>query len=129
MSRRNKIRKYEKLRKKKFRKAQLMPEIDVYDKNTTPPIGSVPANHVELSHNNTYGPLPLFYVDKIIVCRDCGKEELWEARQQKWRYEVAKGNIYSQAIRCRSCRKIENNRKAEARRVHLKGLEKKKRNI
>ena len=50
--------------------------VDVYDENTTPPIGSIPADHVELSHNNTYGPLPLFYVDKIIVCRDCGKEEL-----------------------------------------------------
>ena len=106
-----------------------MPEVDVYDASTPPPNGSVLANHSKLSHNNTYGPLPLFYVDKIVVCRDCGKEELWEAHRQKWWYEVAKGNIYSQAIRCRSCRKIENERRAQARRVHLEGLEKKKSNI
>ena len=105
-----------------------MLEVDVYDPNTTPPKGSIKANHSELSHNNTYGALPMFYVDKIVTCCDCGKEELWEAERQKWWCEVAKGNIHSRAIRCRACRKIEKERKAEARRIHLEGLEKKKRN-
>lgn len=57
-----------------------------------------------MSHNNTYGLLPLFYVDKAYTCRDCGAEEIWIAKQQKWWYETAKGHIDSTAVRCRRCR-------------------------
>ena len=97
-------------------------EIDVYDKSLKPPVGSVVADHSELSHNDTYGPLPLFYVDKLFVCRDCNKEEVWAAEQQKWWYEVAKGNINSIAVKCNSCRKLDKKRKASARKIHLDGI-------
>ena len=93
---------------------------------TRRPINSVLANVEALAHNNTYGPLPLLYVDKAFACRECGKEEVWTATQQKWWYEVAKGHIDSIAVRCRTCRRKEQQRKAEARRVHLQGIAKKK---
>src|SRR4051812_35983077 len=53
--------------------------------------------------NNSYSP-PEFYEDRPFICVDCGKEEVWTAAQQKWWYEVAKGPIYSRAVRCRACR-------------------------
>lgn len=68
------------------------------------PTGAVLADHNELKHINTYGQLPLCYVDKPFVCRDCQKKEVWSAEQQKWWYEVAKGHIDSTAVRCRECR-------------------------
>jgi hypothetical protein len=68
-----------------------------------------------------------FYVDTPFTCVGCRKDEIWTAHQQKWWYEVAKGNVESGAIRCRACRRIERERKAEARRVHLEGLERKQR--
>ena len=68
------------------------------------PLGAVPADHGELSHNNTYGLLPDYYVDRRFICRDCGATETWAAQQQKWWYEVAKGHIDSFAVRCRTCR-------------------------
>jgi hypothetical protein len=86
-----------------------------------------PVNPNALAPSNSYSPLPLFYVDKPFTCKDCGKAEVWTATQQKWWYEVAKGNIDSTAIRCRPCRRKEQQRKAEARRVHLQGKEKKQR--
>ena len=71
------------------------------------PLESVQADRAQLGHNNTYGPLPLFYVDRPFVCRDCGESQVWTAKQQKWWYEIAKGHINSVAIRCRPCRKKE----------------------
>jgi Probable zinc-ribbon domain len=64
-----------------------------------------------------------FYTDMAFVCKDCGKKEVWTSRQQKWWYEVAKGDMFAVAARCRPCRRKENNRKAEARKVHLEGLD------
>jgi hypothetical protein len=57
---------------------------------------------------NSYG-VPVFvslgyYVDYAFVCRDCGRDQVWRAAQQKWWYEIAKGQVYSMAVRCRSCR-------------------------
>ena len=89
------------------------------------PQGVIEANHAALAHNNTYGELPLFYIDKPFDCRDCGSHELWTAKQQKWWYEIAKGNINAIAVRCRSCRKKEQTRKADARTIHLEGILKK----
>src|SRR3569623_1582203 len=54
--------------------------------------------------NNSYSGRS-FYQDEPFVCADCGKSEVWTAKQQKWWYEVAKGSIYSTAKRCRECRK------------------------
>ena len=48
------------------------------------------ADHSKLSHINTYGSLPEFYLDQPFTCRKCGKREIWKARDQKWYYEEAK---------------------------------------
>jgi len=86
------------------------------------PVGAVLAEHTALRESNSYDPRPLFYVDKPFVCKDCGIEQIWTAVQQKWWYEVAKGDINSTAVRCRDCRHKERQRKTEARRVHFQGL-------
>ncbi|MDY6974547.1 MAG: zinc-ribbon domain containing protein [Thermodesulfobacteriota bacterium] len=106
----------------KLRRAKALASIDTRDPNLRPPPDSVMADHSQLAHNNTYAPLPLFYVDKLVVCRNCGTEEVWPAERQKWWYEVAKGNIFTEAVLCRACRKKEKERKNEARRIHMEGL-------
>jgi hypothetical protein len=63
----------------------------------------IPADLSQQAPNNSYGP-PLFYEDYEFTCVDCGRHEVWTAEQQKWWYEVAKGSIYSRAMRCRACR-------------------------
>ena len=55
-----------------------------------------------------------YYLDKPVVCQGCGKEEVWTARQQKWWYEVAKGDMWTTARLCRPCR-----RKEQARSLQL----------
>lgn len=86
------------------------------------PVGAVLADQTMLPYTGSYSPMPLYYVDKPFVCKDCGVEQVWTAAQQKWWYEVARGNINSTAVRCRDCRRQERQRKAEAHRVHLQGL-------
>ena len=66
---------------------------------------AVPSDPSRLGHINTYGTLPSYYVDKPFRCRDCGKEEIWRAEDQKWFYEEAKGHIDATAVRCHVCRK------------------------
>ncbi|MFT3786282.1 MAG: zinc-ribbon domain containing protein [Tepidisphaeraceae bacterium] len=66
-----------------------------------------------------------FYEDQPFTCVDCGKHEVWSAAQQKWWYEVAKGDVWTVAQRCRLCRRRERERKNEARSVHLEGLARK----
>ena len=63
-----------------------------------------------------------YYQDKDFICRDCGKQQTWTATQQKWWYEIAKGGVFTQASRCRNCRRRERERRDEARKVHLEGL-------
>lgn len=108
-----------------LKRAKALAGIDTTDESIEPPPGAVMADQNELAHNNTYGFLPLFYVDKVVDCRDCGAEEVWSAENQKWWYEVAKGNINTDAVRCRACRDNEKARKDAARKVHLEGLAKK----
>jgi len=67
------------------------------------PGGRIPADLSKQAPHNSYDPL-LFYDDRPFVCVDCGKEEIWTAKQQQWWYEVAKGPIQSRAVRCRACR-------------------------
>ena len=86
------------------------------------PAGAIAVDHSQLAPTNSYTLPPDFYVDQPFTCRDCGKQEVWTAAQQKWWCEVAKGSVLSTAIRCRPCRKIERDRKAEARRIHLEGI-------
>jgi hypothetical protein len=86
------------------------------------PVGAVMANCEALSHNKNAIFLPLFYVDYAFNCRDCGTAQIWTAKQQKWWYEIMQGNINSVAVRCRPCRKTEQQRKKQARDAHLGGL-------
>ena len=55
-------------------------------------------------YNVMCGEVLDFYLDRAFTCRDCGAEEVWTAKQQKWWYEVAQGSVYSQAVRCHACR-------------------------
>lgn len=119
-------RKQERLKDAALKRAKELAHIDVRDENIVPPRGAVLADPAQLAHNNTYDLLPRFYVDRAITCRTCGKEEVWPANRQKLWYEVAKGNINTQAVLCRACRNKEKERKAEARKVHLDGLAKKR---
>ena len=93
------------------------------------PYSTVPVNPTALRPYNSYGA-PLFvtrgfYDDQPFSCKACRKEDIWTATQQKWWYEIAKGEVWSGAIHCRACRRRERERKAEARRVHLEGVAKK----
>jgi hypothetical protein len=54
---------------------------------------------------NPFANLPDFYLDRPFTCRKCGKRELWKAKDQKWYYEAAKGNIDAVAVECHACRK------------------------
>ena len=94
----------ERVKENAIKHAKAMTNIDTCDKNIDLPPGAVPADHAQLNHNNTYSLLPIFYINTVFICRDCGKEELWTAENQKWWYEEAKGHIDSEAVRCRTCR-------------------------
>ena len=92
--------------------------------------GVVRVNAVALAPNNSYG-VPDFvergyYIDEPFKCSSCGTDQLWTAWQQKWWYEVAKGYAYSTAKLCRPCRRREQTRRVEARRVHLEGVARKR---
>lgn len=90
------------------------------------PAGVVVCDASQLASSNSYG-IPAFvylgyYVDTVFRCKDCGAEGIWTAARQQWWYEVAKGNVETRAVRCKSCRAIERQRKALAREVHQAGL-------
>lgn len=112
----NKQRRLE-IKARRLRRAKKL-AIDTTESPDQLPLGAVLADHNELRHNDTYGLLPVFYVDRPFVCRDCGAEEVWTAKQQKWWYEIAKGHIDSCAVRCRSCRRRIREIKA-AQKVHM----------
>lgn len=67
------------------------------------------------------------YVDIPFECQDCGEPQTWTAAQQKWWYEVAKGNVWTTARLCRPCRRRERAQRAEARRVSHEGPARKRR--
>ncbi|WP_418117850.1 zinc-ribbon domain containing protein [Variovorax sp. 350MFTsu5.1] len=74
-------------------------------------LGCEPADRFVLEqYNNTYGVLPAFYAARPFTCRDCGAEEVWTAKQQKWWYEVVHGHIDSRAVRCLACRRARRER-------------------
>jgi Probable zinc-ribbon domain len=91
----------------------------------------VPVNEEALAPYSSYGAPDFvrrgYYVDRPFRCAGCGVGEIWTGTQQKWWYEVAKGYVYSGAKLCRACRRRERERRAEARRVHLEGLARRKR--
>lgn len=80
----------------------------------------------KLSPDNSYG-FPEFvtrgyYVDQPFRCCDCGVDEVWTARQQKWWYEIAKGDRWTIAKRCRACRKSVRQRSEAATRKRQGGV-------
>lgn len=70
-----------------------------------PVAGLEPADTALLARfSNSYG-LPSYYVDRAFRCCDCGSEEVWTAKQQKWWYEIVMASIESRATRCLLCRR------------------------
>jgi len=49
------------------------------------------------------------------MCEDCGRQEVWTARQQKWYYEVVKVSLYARAVRCLDCRRRRRSEKGSGR--------------
>ncbi len=66
--------------------------------------GKLPVNKSKVVFNSTMFEIPDFYIDKPFKCKKCGKEEVWTAKQQKWWYEEAKGDLETTAVLCRECR-------------------------
>ena len=95
------------------------------------PVLGPPVNEALLAPNNSYGAPDFvyrgYYVDRPFRCIDCGKEEIWTGTQQKWWYEIAKGFVYTTAVRCRLCRHKKREQSEKSGRIHLEGLERKTR--
>lgn len=70
------------------------------------PKGAVAVNPEKLNNGGWSAP-PLWYEDVRFACKDCGKEEVWTARQQKWWHEVAGAVLFKGAVRCRACRQAQ----------------------
>ena len=118
--------KRQRLAEQRLLRAKALAHIDPCAHDALPPPGSVPADQEILRRNNSiYGPVPRFYVDIVVNCRDCGVEEVWTAERQRWWYEVAHGGIHTRAVLCRACRQGARAKKKEARRIHLEGLARK----
>lgn len=85
----------------------------------------VPVDKSKIRSRSVLPAIPDYYRDTWIACKDCGKEELWTAKQQQRWYEEQGGEIEAIAVRCRSCRRKEKLRRTQARQVHFDGLAKK----
>jgi len=96
------------------------------------PVGAAPCNPSLLTPNNSYGTPDFvergYYIDHPFTCAECGEKEVWTATQQKWWYEVAKGDTRSTAVRCRTCRRKRRDHANASRNAQLEGLERKKKN-
>ncbi len=90
------------------------------------PRGTAPVAPGQLRPHNSYGEPDFvrrgYYEDLPFRCVDCGAEGVWTAVRQKWWYEVAKGDVFTTALRCAACRAKERLRKEAARRAHQEGL-------
>jgi len=79
----------------------------------------VVVNTANLRPTSSYGTPDFvrrgYYVDFPFRCKDCDKAEVWTPTQQRWWYEVAKGDVWTVAIRCRPCRLRERARLTAAR--------------
>ena len=116
--------------KRKHKVAKIQLRNSQQEQQLRPVLGPA-VNEALLAPNNSYGAPDFvyrgYYVDRPFRCVDCGKEEVWTGTQQKWWYEVAKGFVYTTAVRCRLCRRKKREQSDESRRVHLEGLERKAR--
>lgn len=98
---------------KELREADRVQQLHALQQKNHP--SAVPADPEKLSHINTYGELPEFYIDRPFICRRCGKREIWRAADQKWYYEEAKGHIDAIAVECHACRKIRKSGRVESK--------------
>ncbi|WP_145349289.1 zinc-ribbon domain containing protein [Rosistilla ulvae] len=83
------------------------------------PPGAVAADTTRQVPISSYGSPKTFYVDVAFKCCDCGSDEVWTAKQQKWFYETAKGSLHATAVRCRECR----NRLKDAKELQRKQMQ------
>jgi hypothetical protein len=92
--------------------------------------GQVVVNPSNLRPTNSYGTPDFvargYYVDFPFKCKDCGNPEVWSPTQQRWWYEIAKGDVWTVAIRCRPCRQRERVRRASAREIAEAGMARKR---
>ena len=89
------------------------------------PIDAIPADMKLQTPANTHSP-KIYYADLPFRCVDCGKQEVWAAEDQMYWYETLKGAIHTMPKRCRKCRKVEREKKAEHRSRSLAGAARKK---
>jgi hypothetical protein len=93
-------------------------------------VGQVVVNVSNLRHTNSYGTPDFvargYYVDFPFKCKDCGKSQVWSPTQQRWWYEIAKGDVWTVANRCRPCRQRERARRNTSREVAEAGMAKKR---
>lgn len=103
----NKQRRQEIRRKRERRKTCKSEQARCPERRLAPP-GSAPVSRSNLAPYNSYGDPPFvrrgWYEDQDFTCQDCGTEQTWTAAQQKWWYEDCQGQVFSTAIRCRTCR-------------------------
>ena len=88
---------------KELREAERIEKLHPQQRKPHP--SAISADTSKLTHINTYGSLPEYYIDQPFTCRKCGKNEIWKAKDQKWYYEEAKGHIDARAVECHDCRK------------------------
>ena len=84
----------------------------------------IPVDRTKIFSHSVLPTIPDYFRDRPFKCKDCDKDDLWTAKEQKRWYEELGGEIESVAIRCRPCRQKEKLRKEQARREHLDGLKK-----
>ena len=63
-----------------------------------------------------------YYLSLSFRCRDCGVDEIWTAKQQKWWYENAQGGVFTKAIRCRACRALKRANQAHSEAMRVAGI-------
>ncbi|MBL9154261.1 MAG: zinc-ribbon domain containing protein [Verrucomicrobiales bacterium] len=56
-----------------------------------------------------------YYEDVEFTCRDCGKEACMYAEDQAFYFETAEGYPDQNPVRCEACRRVERQRKENAR--------------
>jgi Probable zinc-ribbon domain len=122
----NKLRRAE-IKVKRLNREAVKPVLKGGEDQKEIPTGSAPCNPENLAPFYSYDAPDFvdrgYYLDVLFCCASCQQQEVWRAIRQKWWYEVAKGKVESRAKLCKACRHVARERKAEARRVHLEGLQ------
>jgi hypothetical protein len=78
------------------------------------PRDAIAADRSQQAPSSSYSAR-FYYRDIDFTCADCGSEEVWKAKDQKWYYEVVKGPVYAGPKRCGACRRKRREMKANQR--------------